>query len=76
MGDPQFGGLPITGADGEPIWEAYEQYDAASFVCRTCGAEADHACVNTITNRTRKIPCVSRMVDAVRYDRRRTEVQR
>ncbi|MGC5249630.1 hypothetical protein ACPXB3_22230 [Gordonia sp. DT219] len=59
--DPQLAGLPIAGADGEPIWNAYEQHDAILRTCPTCKAEPETACVNLATNMVRKIPCAARM---------------
>ena len=58
--DPQLGGLPIGGANGEPVWAAYDQWDAAKLTCPHCGAEPDHACRNPITDGPRKIPCAAR----------------
>lgn len=60
--DPQLGGLPIDGANGRAIPEAYEINDAISRKCPTCRAPEDHYCRNLLdTNRTRKIPCLRRM---------------
>lgn len=60
--DPQIGGLPIAGADGEPVWHAYEHaYNAISYPCPTCQAQPNESCVNPITGRTRKIPCLARV---------------
>ncbi|UYL87731.1 helicase loader [Gordonia phage Shivanishola] len=63
--DPQLG-IPIAGADGEPIWPAYDVDDAGNYTCDTCHAEPDQACVNLATNMTRKIPCASRLLKARR----------
>ena len=60
--DPQFGNLPIA-TDGEPVWAAYEEWDAIEITCRTCGAAPREGCVNTATGTDRKIPCVSRLID-------------
>lgn len=60
-GDPQLGGLPIGGANGNPVWAAYEVNDAIERECPTCGQPAEHACINPITNSARKIPCLSRV---------------
>ena len=64
--DPQFGGLPIGGADGEPVWVAYEQHGAIQLPCATCGAAPEESCVNTGTSKSRKIPCVSRLAEGYR----------
>ncbi|GAB2646204.1 hypothetical protein GCM10027169_12950 [Gordonia jinhuaensis] len=63
--DSQFAGLPIP-TSGEPIWAAYEQLDAITVPCRTCGAQPDDACVNLATGTVRKIPCVARLTDGKR----------
>ncbi|QTF81778.1 hypothetical protein SEA_BEEGEE_75 [Gordonia phage BeeGee] len=68
--DRQLGGLPIGGADGTPIWPAYEQHDAITVPCRTCQAQPDEACVNLATQMTRKIPCTSRITDGLKASRR------
>ncbi|WP_353107780.1 hypothetical protein [Gordonia sp. (in: high G+C Gram-positive bacteria)] len=67
--DNQLAGLPIAGADGKPIWAAYEHYDAIELPCETCGAQPEQACINPITNQTRKIPCVSRVATGVKRSR-------
>ncbi|MCR8897280.1 hypothetical protein NWF34_10000 [Gordonia sp. GONU] len=67
--DSQLGGLPIAGADGTPIWSAYEQHDAITVPCRTCQAQPDEACVNLATKMTRKIPCTTRITDGTRTGR-------
>lgn len=59
--DPQLGGLPIGGADGTPVWSAYEQHDAISRPCPTCHAKPEEACVNASTGVARKLPCISRL---------------
>ncbi|AOE44338.1 hypothetical protein SEA_EYRE_58 [Gordonia phage Eyre] len=68
--DRQLGGLPIGNADGEPIWDAYEEHDAIELACRTCQAKPREACVNLATHMTRKIPCLSRLADGVKAARR------
>lgn len=60
--DPQFGNLPIA-TDGEPVWAAYEEWDAIEQPCRTCKAAVREGCINTATGTDRKIPCVSRLID-------------
>lgn len=67
--DRQLGGLPIGNADGEPIWDAYEEHDAIELACRTCQAKPREACVNLATHMTRKIPCLSRLADGVKAAR-------
>lgn len=67
--DPQIG-LPIGGADGEPIWTSYDVDDAGTLTCDTCGAGPDEACVNTRSNTPRKIPCTSRLKKARRAHNR------
>ncbi|QRY62714.1 hypothetical protein JVX90_00100 [Gordonia sp. PDNC005] len=62
--DPQLAGLPIAGADGNPIWPAYEHYNAIEIPCTTCGAQPEEACTNPITQTARKIPCVTRVSTA------------
>lgn len=62
--DRQLDGLPIAGADGNPVWSAYEVDDAILLTCRSCGAEPEHACHNTITGGPRKVPCFTRLADA------------
>lgn len=62
--DPQLGGLPIGGADGNPVWPAYEHWGAITITCPTCGAEPEHACLNPHTDGPRKIPCVDRLTTA------------
>lgn len=69
--DPQLG-LPIAGADGKPIWSAYEQHGAIDLPCRTCRAEPNDACINTKTDLVRKIPCVSRLTDGYRATKHHT----
>lgn len=64
--DPQLG-LPIAGADGEPVWDAYDGID--EIVCPTCNAQPAEACVNLATNMTRKIPCIARTREATRTTR-------
>lgn len=59
--DPQLSGLPIAGANGDPVWSAYEQHDAILRHCPTCKAEPETACVNLATGMVRKIPCTARM---------------
>ena len=59
--DRQLGGLPIGGADGEPVWSAYEQHDAILRHCPTCKAEPETACVNLATGMARKMPCTRRL---------------
>ena len=59
--DVQLGGLPIGGADGSPVWEAYEINGAIDRECPTCGEPANGACVNRVNDKARKIPCLSRM---------------
>lgn len=59
--DSQLGGLPIAGADGEPLWAAYDINGAIDRDCETCGEPAGGACVNAATNAARKIPCLSRL---------------
>lgn len=59
--DPQLGGLPIGGADGDPVWSAYEQHDAILRHCPTCKAEPETACVNLATGMARKMPCTRRL---------------
>ncbi|QAY17675.1 hypothetical protein SEA_MARTEENA_71 [Gordonia phage Marteena] len=68
--DRQLGGLPIGDADGTPIWPAYEQHDAITVPCRTCQAQPDEACVNLMTQMTRKIPCTTRITDGMKAGRR------
>ncbi|EAS0269327.1 hypothetical protein E7939_21790 [Salmonella enterica] len=68
--DRQLGGLPIAGANGTPVWSAYEQHGAIDLPCRTCDAEPNDACVNTVTGQTRVIPCISRLADGVKASRR------
>lgn len=63
--DPQLGGLPIGGADGEPVWDAYDEGcdgRAIDRTCPTCGSEPSYACLNTETGMTRKIPCIARLL--------------
>ncbi|MDL9938702.1 hypothetical protein QSJ18_18300 [Gordonia sp. ABSL1-1] len=64
--DPQLGGLPIANADGDPIWDAYEQHGAITITCPTCKSAPEHACLNLATNMIRKIPCVARLRDGRR----------
>ncbi len=59
--DPQMGGLPIGGADGTPVWPAYEQHDAISRPCPACGAQPEEACINSTTGVARKLPCMARI---------------
>lgn len=59
--DPQLSGLPIAGANGDPIWSAYEQHDAILRHCPTCKAEPETACVNLATGMVRKMPCTRRL---------------
>lgn len=66
--DPQIG-LPIGGADGEPVWSSYDEHGAIELPCRTCRAEPDHACVNLATGATRKLPCTSRLSDGAKRNR-------
>lgn len=70
--DPQLG-LPIAGADGEPVWDAYDGID--TIVCPTCNAQPAEACVNLATNMTRKIPCIARTREATR-NRTKTHAHR
>ena len=59
-GDPQFGNLPIR-TEGKPVWAAYEQFDAITRECPTCGARPEESCVNRVNNQTRRLPCLRRM---------------
>ena len=61
--DPQLGGLPIGGANGKPVWEAYEQHDAITRICPACDAKPDESCINPSTGGTRRMPCVARLGD-------------
>lgn len=61
QGDSQLGGLPIVGADGDPVPGAYQVNDAIERDCETCGAEVYQACTNPRTGSMRKIPCLSRL---------------
>ncbi|EHK86401.1 hypothetical protein [Rhodococcus pyridinivorans] len=58
--DAQLAGLPIGGADGNPVWAAYEVNDAISRECPTCKQPPECACVNPINDSARKIPCHAR----------------
>ncbi|WP_027503327.1 hypothetical protein [Rhodococcus sp. UNC363MFTsu5.1] len=59
--DTQLGGLPIAGADGDPVWAAYDINNAINHDCPTCKEPAGGACVNTRNDQARKIPCLARM---------------
>ncbi|MGO3325339.1 hypothetical protein [Gordonia sp. (in: high G+C Gram-positive bacteria)] len=48
-------------ADGEPVWDAYDQHGAIDRECPTCGAGEREACVNAVNGKTRKIPCFARL---------------
>lgn len=69
--DPQLG-LPIAGADGEPVWTAYEQWGAIEIPCRTCGAQPREGCINTTTGTDRIIPCRARLADGYRATKQHT----
>jgi hypothetical protein len=60
-GDQQLGGLPIAGANGEPVWAAYEVSGAIERECEACGAPPEKSCLNIATGTARKIPCLARM---------------
>ena len=60
-GDSQLGGLPIGGADGDPVWSAYEVNGAIDRDCPTCEQPANCACVNPAKDSARKIPCMARV---------------
>ncbi|MFH5209247.1 hypothetical protein ACHIPZ_13735 [Antrihabitans sp. NCIMB 15449] len=59
--DTQLGALPIGGADGKPIWAAYDVNEAIERPCPLCGAEANQSCVNPVNNNARRIPCLMRL---------------
>lgn len=59
--DRQLGGLPIGGADGDPVWDAYDVNGAIDRDCPTCGEPAGGACVNAVNDSARKIPCMARV---------------
>lgn len=59
INDPQIG-LPI-GADGEPVWAAYEVHNAIDHPCPTCGAPPREGCINTLSGTDRIIPCLTRL---------------
>ena len=59
--DRQLGGLPIAGADGDPIPAAYATNSAIDRPCPMCEADAGDPCTNTRSGRTRKTPCLSRL---------------
>lgn len=73
--DNQLGGLPIAGADGKPIWTAYEQHGAIDLPCSTCDAQPNDACINLATGMTRRIPCMTRLRDGHRANTQDAEQQ-
>ncbi|MDV6276399.1 hypothetical protein R3Q06_23145 [Rhodococcus erythropolis] len=60
-GDAQLGGLPIGGADGKPVPDAYAVNKAIEHVCPLCGADEYQACTNKISGVERKMPCLPRL---------------
>ncbi|QOC56073.1 hypothetical protein SEA_CLOWN_75 [Gordonia phage Clown] len=73
--DNQLGGLPIAGADGKPIWSAYDEHGAIGLPCTTCDAQPDDACINLATGLTRKIPCMTRLRDGYRASKQDADQQ-
>lgn len=61
QGDTQLGGLPIAGADGDPIPTAYEVNAAINRTCPTCHAHPDTPCTNPGNGSPRKLPCLARL---------------
>lgn len=59
--DTQLGNLPIAGADGPPVPDAYEVNGAVDRPCATCKAGPMEPCINKITGSPRKIPCLARL---------------
>lgn len=59
--DTQLGNLPIGGADGPPIHDAYHINDAHQRPCPTCKAEPHNPCINTTNQHPRKLPCLARL---------------
>lgn len=59
--DTQLGGLPIGGADGDPLWDAYDINAAIDRDCPTCDQPRGCACVNPVNDSARKIPCLARL---------------
>lgn len=58
--NPALGGLPIP-TEGKPVWSAYEVNDAILRPCPRCAARPEEACLNPITKRALKIPCLPRL---------------
>lgn len=63
--DAQLGGLPIAGAVGPPIPDAYALGGALDRECPQCRADAGVACTDHASGKPRRIPCLSRTTPSV-----------